>query len=179
MDYYKESQTIAHVNEHNQILNAVEKWEAHKKGILHRGYTVVLHVGHMIILQHRKHPVFDNVYDLSFSSHQLYKKNILQDDIDAIYEGLKREWFVEKKDLVTTPVSLGTVYYQAMDEKSGYTEHEVDMIYSVTLRSIPKPNPEFAYGLHPVTKAQVVNHQLPHHLPLAPWVSKIIEKGLL
>ncbi|MFA5135940.1 MAG: hypothetical protein WC489_00940 [Patescibacteria group bacterium] len=177
--YYHEKQELAAVNENDTIIGKEEKWKLHKEGVLHRGFTAILHVGKQIILQHRRHPVFDGVYDLSFSSHQTYREDRLEDDVDAVYTGLDREWHVKKPDVLTPPLFLGVIHYQAKDEKSGYTEHEVDHIFAVNLRTIPKPNPDFAYGIHILPKTQVMMHQIPHNLTLAPWVSKIIEKGLL
>ncbi|MCX6730895.1 MAG: hypothetical protein NTZ55_03535 [Candidatus Roizmanbacteria bacterium] len=42
MDYYKKKQFIAEVNEQDEIIGKVEKWDAHKKGMLHRGYTAII-----------------------------------------------------------------------------------------------------------------------------------------
>ena len=71
MDYYKQKQFLAQVDKNDRILGKIEKWEAHKKGVLHRGYTCILIYKGSYIFQHRKHPVFDGVFDLSFSSHPL------------------------------------------------------------------------------------------------------------
>lgn len=183
MSYYRQKQSIAHVNTDDRILDQVEKWEAHEKGILHRAFTVILtHVG-QVILQQRKHPAFDKVLDMTFSSHQLYYNNVLQNDLEAITDSLKREWNLEKKDLVTSPKMLGKIYYQAKDPNSIYTEHEVDYIYEVELRKLPVPNPEFAYGFDLIPKKNLKSNILKSYdpkvfppYPLAPWVKKIIEK---
>ncbi len=48
-DYYEKTLYIPRVNENDDILGKVERWEAHEKGILHRGFTVgLLHYGAMI-----------------------------------------------------------------------------------------------------------------------------------
>ena len=90
MDYYKAIQYLAVVDREDNIIGKMEKWEAHKKGVLHRAYTAILQYQDNIILQQRKHPVFDDVYDLSFSSHQIYNKDLLQTNEEALFEGLLR-----------------------------------------------------------------------------------------
>ena len=62
---------IATCDKNGNITGEIEKWEAHKKGILHRAYTVaIMHKG-KLLLQHRKHPAFGGVLDATISSHQL------------------------------------------------------------------------------------------------------------
>src|SRR3990167_7810389 len=153
MDYYKEKQFIAQVDENDKILGKIEKWEVHKKGILHRGFTAILVYENQYLIQHRKHPVFDGVFDLSFSSHQIYLGNDrLQDNNQAIWEGLKREWNLEKKDLLFEPKLLKKIYYKAKDPNSDFTEHEIDYIYEVEIKKLPSPNYSFCYGFSLVPK---------------------------
>jgi len=178
MDYYKQEQFLAEVDSADKIKGEIEKWEAHKKGVLHRGYTVVLTVGDLVLLQHRKHPVFDNVFDLSFSSHQIFKENILQDDFSAIYEGLFREWSIKKEEVINKPLFLRTVYYKEKDMKSGYIEHENDYIYHVELKKIPSFSPDFAYGFISLKKSEIYNKIQHLQYPAAPWVKEFLKQRL-
>ncbi len=184
MNYYQQKQLIARVDKDDQIVSQFEKWEAHEKGILHRAFTAILTCEGQVIFQQRKHPAFDKVLDMTFSSHQLYYNNVLQTDLEAIGDSLKREWNLEKKDLVATPKMLGKIYYQAKDPNSIYTEHEVDYIYQVELKKLPVPNLEFAYGfdlllqknLKLVLSERSESKDLKSNYPLAPWVKKIVEE---
>jgi len=178
MDYYKKKQYLAQVDNKNNIIGKIEKWEAHKTGILHRGYTVILTVGEEIILQLRKHPVFDHVFDLSFSSHQTYQENTLQDDVSAIYEGLFREWLVKKEEIIETPVFLRTIYYKEKDIKSGYIEHEIDYIYHVELKKTPSFSPDFAYGFTMIKKSEIQNAIKQLTFPTAPWIKELLKHRL-
>ena len=172
MDYYKRKQYIAEVDEKDTIVGKIEKWEAHKKGILHRGFTAILTVGDYLLLQYRKHPVFDNVLDLSFSSHQGYEGDNLQSDTDAVYEGLEREWGIQKKEALADPRLIKKVYYKALDDVSGYTEHEIDYIFGVTLARMPVPNPDFAYGFMTVNKRDITKLcDVRLQSMYAPWVA--------
>ncbi len=177
--YYDQKQIIAGVDKKNDITGRIEKWEAHKKGILHKGFTLILKYKNYYIIQHRKHPAFDGTYDLSFSSHQEFKKGKLQDINEAIYQALKREWKIDKNDLLSKPVSLGIVYYKEKDPNSIYTEHEMDEILEIKIKKLPVPHHNFAYGYSILSKNELLNKKSRIYPLLAPWAKKIIEKKLI
>lgn len=176
MNYYDAKQYVAQIDEHDTILGAVEKWEAHRKSILHRAFTVILTHKKQYVLQHRKHPVFDGCFDLSFSSHQLYEKGKLQPDLDAIYSSLIREWNIEKDDLVKKPQKIGQIYYEEKDPGSDFSDHEIDYIYTAELKTIPSPNYDYAYGFSLVEKKDL---QKRFRANFAPWVRKMIKEGVM
>lgn len=174
MDYYKEIQYIAQVDKDDIVVGRIEKWEAHKKGILHRGYTAILMHEDRVVVQHRKHPVFDDVFDLTFSSHQIYKGENLQTDEQALRNGLLREWGMESSHIIEPPKLLDKVYYRAVDEKSPYTEHEIDYIFLIILDKIPVAHPDFAYGYELIPKADLRKKIYNLHAKPAPWVRGIL-----
>lgn len=169
MNYYKKRLFLAEVDKNDNIIGKIERWQAHKEGILHRGFTAILTYQDNIVLQHRNHPAFDGCFDLTFSSHQVYKNGKLQNDIDAIYETLKREWGVDKTGLIDKPKFLGKFYYKAKDPQSIFAEHEIDYIYQAELKNLPMPNSDFAYGFELVGKEEIKNYKI------APWVKDIIK----
>lgn len=174
-NYYSEKQYLFAVDKKDNITGKVERWEAHKKGLLHRGFTVILFYNDNMLLQQRRHPVFDGVLDMSFSSHQKYEDGHSKGDLGSIYEGLKREWSIEKKDLTEKPRFLGKIYYKARDPKSDCYEHEIDYIYSVELKKLPKPNLNFAYSYKLIKKRGLSSILYPPYSNLiAPWIKKII-----
>lgn len=176
MDYYKQKQFIAQVDKNDKILDQIEKWDCHKKGILHRAFTAIIIHKNQYVLQHRKHPAFNGVFDLSFSSHQIYVNNRLQSDLEAVYDSLKREWNLQKKDLSYEPKFLGKIYYKAKDQNSIYIEREIDYIYIVESKILPIPNFDFAYGFSLVKKEVLKSYgpKVLNSLPLAPWIKKIV-----
>jgi isopentenyl-diphosphate Delta-isomerase len=175
--YYKQKQFIAEVNEKDEVIGKIEKWDAHKKGILHRGYTAIITFQDQIILQHRKHPVFDNVFDFSFSSHQIYIKDKLQEDVVSILDGLQREWGVHAEHIVDDIKFVKKLQYKAFDDISGYYENEIDRIYSVELSRLPEPNYEFAYGFFTLHKNNADKLEDPRlQSLLAPWVNVLLKK---
>jgi isopentenyl-diphosphate delta-isomerase len=177
-NYYKEKQYIAKVDKKGNVIGKIEKWEAHKKGVLHKALTIALIYKGNFIIQHRKHPAFDGVYDITSSSHQLFINNKLESTIDATYKTLKREWNVSKEDLLTKPKNIGSVYYRAKDKNSIYIEHEVCEILVAKIKKLPMPNLDFAYGFSLVKKEDLLNKESRIYKNLAPWVIKTIEEKL-
>lgn len=179
MNYYKKELLIPRVDEHDHIIGTVERWEAHTKGILHRGFTVgVFDTNRNMILQQRKHPVFDNYYDLTASSHQIYQGDTLTDVNEAIYQTLERESNMARNIFVAEPQLVGKVIYKSSD--GTYTEHELCHLYTLHLTSaIPKPNKEYAYGYTVKPVDQILKAQYKGSNGLAPWVTAFFDKGLL
>ncbi len=174
-NYYEKKIMLAQVNREDAIIGEIERWEAHKKGILHRGFTAILTYQNQYLLQHRKHIVFDKTWDFTFSSHQIYTGGNLQSDVDAIYTALTREWNVTKDDLEHEPVKLGTIYYQAKDAGSIYMEHEMDYIYLAQLKRLPQQDSDFAYGYEIVPSIEEIK-KLSGSYVFAPWVEVILKE---
>ena len=97
--YCQKELFVAQVDKDDNIIGPVERWLAHKNGILHRGFTLVMIYQNNFVLQQRKHLAFDKTLDLTSSSHQVFKNGDLQSDDEAIYEMLSREWNLSKNDL--------------------------------------------------------------------------------
>ena len=178
-NYYKTKQLIAKTDEQGNILGKIDKWEAHEKGILHKALSVTLKYKGQYILQKRKHPAFDKVYDLTSSSHQLFIEDKLQTSIEATMDCLKREWGISEDDLISSPKIIGTIYYKAKDQNSIYTEHELCDILEAELISEPIPNLDFAYGFKLASKKELLNKNSDVYKNLAPWCKEAIEKGFI
>lgn len=176
--YYKQKQIIAKVDRQGNIIGKIEKWEAHRKGILHRGLSIALIYKDFYILQHRKHPAFNGVYDLTSSSHQLFIKNQLQDTTEAAIQALEREWIIKRSDLIGEIKNLGFVYYKANDPKSIYTEHEVCDMLEVKIKKLPMPNFDFAYGFSLVKKEDILDKKSRIFETLSPWTKIAVEKNI-
>lgn len=171
---------IARCDKKGNILGPIERWEAHEKGILHRAFSVVMKYKDYYIIQHRKHPVFDAVIDVTSSSHQIYnaKTKTLQDTVEATINTLLREWKMSERDFLTKPKVIGTVYYKAKDKHSIYIEHEVDDVVEVKVKRIPEPNYEFAYGSSLMTRRDLMKVGRVREV-VAPWVKAMLRKNLL
>ena len=177
--YYQQKQMIATCDKNGNITGEIEKWEAHKKGILHRAYTVaIMHKG-KLLLQHRKHPAFGGVLDATISSHQLVINGKLEDTIESTIRTLEREWNITKNDLLKPIRNDGWVYYKATDKFSDFIEHEVCDILVAEIRALKEPNFEFAYGYSVVTLDELHDTSTLLYATLAPWVQVMIQKKLL
>jgi len=171
MDDYQKKLFLAEVDKNDNIIGKIERWQAHKERVLHRGFTMILTYQNKFVIQHRKHLAFDGYFDLTFSSHQIYKNEKLQTDLEAINDTLKREWNIDESGLVSIPKFLDKFYYKAMDPHSLFTEHEIDYIYQAELKNLPTPNFDFAYGYSLMNKEKILKSEL----PFAPWVKEIIK----
>jgi len=173
--YYTQELFLAEVDKEDTILRPVERWEAHKNGILHRGFTVIMMINGKYVLQHRKNPVFDTTWDFSFSSHQLYKNNVLISDKEAIQKSLEREWNINLTMVMNEPQLLGKVHYKAKDPKSEFTEHEIDYIYLLQLKEMPAQNLDYSYGYELIDGGSNLETRLSEYV-LAPWVHAIFQE---
>jgi len=169
--YLQQSQTIIRVDEKGKPIGGIDKWEAHKKGILHKGFSVALMYESQILLQIRKHPVFDKVVDLTASSHPLVLRGENKKEEDAVYDCLSREWNVQRSELPNIK-NCGSFVYRAEDD-AGYTEHEYCTFYSADIDRLPSPNTEFAYGCI-ITSLRYLQLESSKY-PIAPWVRKGID----
>ena len=178
MSYYDEKQFIAAVDKNDMVIDRVEKWEAHKKGILHRGFTVALMYQDAWVIQCRKHPVFDSVLDISCSSHPIFTSDgdsKTEDLPEAVIKTIHREW--DLGDEVVTPALVhhrGSTHYKALDPLSEFVEHEICHFLTVKLHSKPKPRDEFAYGMLMVPRAILVNKKNMIRSACAPWLTSLL-----
>jgi len=179
MEYYDEAQFIAKVTSKDATSGRIERWDAHKMSILHRGITISIYIGDLILLQYRKHPVFDMVYDATISTHPIYNKGMLQKDEEAILLSLKRELNVSQKNLFEKPKLQGKIIYKAKDPSSKYTENEVCRVYKCKIDKFPNFNKDFAYDLIQCNKSELHTYNGKLIDKLAPWVKVMLEKNLI
>lgn len=126
-------------------------------------------------MQHRRHLVFDGVFDLTCSSHPVIVKEKIQADKDAAYDTLRREWSIAKINLKSKLNHEGSVYYKAEDPNSKYTEHEVCHLFVASTDKLPSPNFEFAYGFSLVLKDRLKTDYSLLIPNIAPWVPPLMK----
>ncbi len=177
MDYYKQKLYIPQVDKDDTIIGKIERWEAHKKGILHRAFDIAIYYKGTIILQHRKHPVYNGVFTLTATSHQYFVGAYFQDIQDGIYTTLKREWNIEKNDLLYTPKYVGKIYYKSTD--GTYFEHEICHYYVSEVEELPEVNFDYAYGYSLVSRDELYSPTFPLSKILAPWVEEALNQKLI
>lgn len=176
MDYYKKTLYIARVDRNDRVLGPIERWKAHKEGVLHRGFTVGLIYKNFFICQHRKHPVFDGFLDLTASSHLIYKGGKLESNLEGVYRTLKREWNISKKDIQGSFGEKGKVYYRS--SYGNFIEHEICYFFSARAKTIPQVNFEYAYGFSLLTLNDLKSKNTPFAGAIAPWVKEALKQNL-
>ena len=175
-EYYQRKLYIPKVNEKNEVVGKVERWEAHKKGVLHRGFTVALFYKDKVICQHRKHPVFDGYLDFTASSHPVFRGKELQPEIDAVHQTLEREWGIGR-ELLLSPLELRAgLIYKGKDE-SGYIENEHCNLYVGKVKHLPKVNFKYAYGYSLLSLEEI--KKLPLGNFFSPWAKAFILERFL
>jgi isopentenyl-diphosphate delta-isomerase len=174
MDYYKEDQYLAKVDKNDKILGKIERWEAHREQILHRAFTACLLYKGQAILQHRKHVLFDAVFDLTCSSHPLFFDDEIEPTENAVYRAFEREWYVAQDKITSPLLNKGSAYYQANDPHSDLGEHEVCYFYTAEIDYLPEPNFEFAYGYSLVDIEKLKDPKFLAAKIFAPWVPHCI-----
>lgn len=175
MDYFSLKFNLIEVDKKDQLRGPVERWEAHKKGILHRGFTCIIKNDYLIVIQKRKHKIFNNVFDLSFSSHPLFLKKNPQKIEEAIKENFKREWKFKGKILELK--FLEKYYYKIKDEQTGFFEHEINYLYLLKLKGKIINNPQFSYGMDLLTSENLIKKFTQFNF--APWIKKISLKNIV
>lgn len=177
MDYYTQKLYIPQVDQDDNTIGKIERWEAHEKGILHRAFDVAIYYQGKVICQHRKHPVYDGVVDFTATSHPYFMGNDFQDMVEGVYSTLKREWNMNKEDLLYTPKHVGKIYYKSTDGK--YLEHEICHYYVSETETMPTINYEYAYGYSLMTAEEMKTKKNPLTRAIAPWIQEALDQNLL
>lgn len=172
MAYLDEKQYIAQVDEHDNIIGKVDKWDAHRKStkVLHRAFTVLLTYNGKALLQHRKHLIFDGVMDFTASSHPIYIEDEIEKNEDAVLKALSREWDFNPSSLKGGLKNKGFMIYEHDDPHSDFGEKELCYLYTAEISTLPAPNMEFAYGYSLVEIQKIKDANFPQSNIFAPWV---------
>ncbi|GIW62558.1 MAG: hypothetical protein KatS3mg090_0384 [Patescibacteria group bacterium] len=185
--YYKKKIYLPQIDKKGKIIGKVERWQAHFEGILHIGFTTLLKFKDQILIQIRKHPIFDGKLDLSFSSHPYYKHNKLIYNKTSIIETLTREWIWENQQGLPQQTDIKFLFkikYRSQDKQNKLgriLEHEINHYYIINLKTLPKPNPDYSYGYAFITEKKLKNLDLYPFKPtmFAPWIKIILKKNCL
>ncbi|GIW63253.1 MAG: hypothetical protein KatS3mg091_055 [Patescibacteria group bacterium] len=187
LNYYKKKIYLPKIDNQGNTIGKIERWQAHFEGILHIGFTTLLQFKDQILVQIRKHPIFDGRLDLSFSSHPYYKQNKLIDNKTSIIETLTREWLWEDEQDLPKQSDIKFLFkikYRSEDKQNQLgriLEHEINHYYIIDLEILPKPNPDYSYGYAFISKTKLKNLDLYPFKPtmFAPWVKKMLKKNYL
>lgn len=123
------------VDQNDVALGPIEKLEAHKKGLLHRAFSVFLFNSKgELLLQQRADDKYHSagLWTNTCCSHPNYDENIL----DAIHRRLQEEIGM------TAEVDYKFKFTYKAELENNLTEHEIDHVYFGISDDLPILNPE-------------------------------------
>jgi isopentenyldiphosphate isomerase len=143
-------------------------------GYHHRGLTVLVHNGRgELLLQHRKHRIFDKVWDLAGSTHPYFRDGRQE----SYEEAARRCLSTEYSGLADAPVINSSVFvnYAAVDPlEKRYCENEFCRLMVASHEGGVSHNVENAYGHAWVTLTELASDLSRSPSKYAPWVVDLI-----
>lgn len=167
-----DSQTILAVDDSGNFLKYIPKEEGHKgDGIHHLAVTVfVFNSKGEVLLQKRKHKIFDNIWDNTGSTHQLHSNDGRDEsDEEAALRCLKTEWGIGNIELK----NLGGFNY--FEKYNGLCENEFCKLLIGTYDGAIELNPEVGYGCRWVSKKDFLQELKKHPEEFTPWCKEAIK----
>lgn len=175
-----DDQIISVVDEQGKFIRYISKIEGHTgEGIHHLAITVfIFNSKGELLLQKRKHKVFDNFWDNTASTHQLHLDNGRDEtDEEATLRTLKREYAIEDVELKNLG---GFNYFEKIGE---LCENEYCKLLIGTYDGEVKLNPEVGYSYRWISKEDFIKELEEKPEEYTPWckvAAKILEeKGFL
>ncbi len=122
------------VDENDSILGASDKLEVHKKGLLHRAYSVfVFNNRNELILQQRSFEKYhsEGLWSNTCCSHPQPGDDIIHSAIQRLYDEMGLHCILE--------FAFKFTYRSEFD--NGLIEHEMDHVFIGKTNDMPDPNP--------------------------------------
>lgn len=174
-----DDQIILAVDNSGNFLRYIKKDDGHKgEGIHHLAITVfVFNSKGELLLQKRKHKVFNDIWDNTASTHQLHLRSGDETDEEATLRALNHEYGIKNLKLR----NLGGFNYF---ERIGHLcENEFCKLLVGTYDGEIKLNPEVGYGYRWVSKEEFKKELREKSQEFTPWckvAAKILEeKGII
>lgn len=140
------------------------------KGKRHLAITVLLYNNKgQVLLQKRKHQVFNDIWDLTGATHPLHLKNHDESFLEATQRCLKREYNIEGVSLK----NLGTFNYFA--QYGNFCEHEHCALFIAEYNGQVSLNPEVGYGYKWMGKSQFLEDILKHPQKYSAWAQESVK----
>jgi len=169
-------QTILAVDDKGKFLEYIPKIVGHTgKGKRHLAVTVLLYNSqNEVLLQKRKHQIFDNVWDFTASTHPLHKDDGTDETLEeATLRSLKEEYGIEKVKVE----AVGSFNYFAKTGKLCENEH--DHLLVGLYEGKVELNKEVAYEFKWVDQNEWLEDMENNPKKYSPWANeglKILKK---
>jgi isopentenyldiphosphate isomerase len=143
-------------------------------GYHHRGLTVLVHNDRgELLLQHRKHRIFDKVWDLAGSTHPYYRDGKQESYEDAARRCLSTEYSgLEDASVVNSSVFVNYAAVDPLDKRN--CENEFCRLIVVSHEGAVTHNAENAYGLAWVPLSKLSSDISRSPGKYAPWVVDLL-----
>ncbi len=141
------------------------------KGLHHRSFTImILNKKGEVLLQKRKHRLWDNFWDLT-NSHPLHR----EDGTDETYEEaaqrcLKREWGIK------IPVKKLFAFNYFAKYKGSFCENEYCAFLAGEYDGKVNPHPEVAHGYQWMPLSKLLKDIKIHPQAYTPWLIKALKE---
>ena len=175
-----DDQIISAVDNEGKFLRYIPKMVGHTgEGVHHLAITVfIFNSKGELLLQKRKHKVFDNFWDNTASTHQLHLENGHDEtDEEATLRTLKREYGIEDVQLENLG---GFNYFEKIGE---LCENEFCKLLIGTYDGEVKLNPEVGYSYKWISKKDFLKELEDKPEEYTPWCKVaaeiLVEKGVL
>lgn len=174
-----DNQIILAVDDKGKFLEYIPKEVGHTgKGKRHLAIAVLLlNSKNQVLLQKRKHQIFNNVWDFTGATHPLHKENGSDESLEeATWRCLKVEYHIRQKIPLK---SLGFFNYFAQDGRHCENEHCAMMVgeYDGQINL----SPEVGYEYKWIGREEFLSDVRANPQKYAPWVvagSKFLENSL-
>lgn len=160
------------VDDEDKLVGYSSLQEAHTgRGKHHRAFvTLLFDSQNKILLQKRKHKLFDGLWDLTAVSHPLRLNGKDESYLEASDRALRKEMGIDSVSVV----KIGGFNYLARDGKN--CENEYCAILVGGYDGTYKPNPKEVYEVKKVDFRKVVSDVLKNPQKYTPWARKAVEE---
>lgn len=166
------SQIILAVDDKGKFLEYIPKEEGHKRdGKRHLAITVLIYNSKgQVLLQKRKHKIFDNIWDLTGATHPLHR----EDGIDETPEEATLRCLKDEYDIENISVkNIGAFNYFAKTDDLCENEHCTLMVGEYN--GPVKMNPSVGYEYKWVDKKEFLRDIEENPQNYTPWANESIK----
>lgn len=160
-------QTILAVDDNGNFLGYIPKEEGHLgQGKRHLAIAVLLNNSKgQVLLQKRKHKIFDNIWDITGATHPLQKENGTDESLEeATRRCLKEEWGITDIEGI---MDIGAFNYFA--QFGNYCENEHCCLMIGEYNGDVKLNPEVGYEYKWMDKTEFLEDLKNNPQKYTPW----------
>ena len=163
-------QTLIVVDDEDNVVRYASRTECHSgDGLRHRGVAILLHNNQAeVLLQKRKHDLFDNLWDLTGATHPLHLDNRDESYEESGIRCLKAEWGIE--------LPLHRVLdFTYLERDKNRCENEYCVLLTGKYDGGLNPNPHHIYEFRWVTWTQLVQELSEKPEGYTAWLRKAVE----